>query len=248
MQPRRTFDDAAIASLAESIRQRGTLQPILVRPAEGGFELIAGERRLRAAQLAGVHELPAIVRAARDEELLELALIENIQREDLNPVERARAYQSLAEKYRLSHEDIAKKTGEDRATVTNYVRLLSLCDQVLELLANGAVSTGHAKALAGITDYSLQFNLATKAASGKWSVRQVEAAVAKAKSPGVITRPAESRPTVKDLEVRLAASLGMRVRIKEGRKRHSGRVIIDYYNLDDFERITARLGVSGAGS
>lgn len=244
MQPRRAFDDAKLMSLAESIRQRGTLQPILVRPADAGYELVAGERRLRAAQIAGIGELPAIVRNVRDDELLELALIENIQRAELNPVERGRAYQTLAEKYRLSHEDISKRIGEDRATVSNYIRLLSLSDAVLEMVANGELSTGHAKAIAGITDQSVQFEMASKAVTGKWSVRQAEVAVAKLKATGQGPKPSDARPTVKDLEERLSSAMGTRVRIKEGRKRHSGRVVIEYYNLDDFERITARLGVS----
>jgi len=243
-QPRKTFHVEQLNSLAESIKRNGTLQPIIVRPAGSGYELVAGERRLRAASLAGLAEIPAVVRPVRDDEMLELALIENIQRSDLNPIERARAYHSLTEKHGLSHEQIASKTGEDRATVANYIRLLSLSEEIQDMVASGDLSTGHAKAILGISDIILQYKLAQNALQGKWSVRQMEAAVAKTrKAPDAGSAP-DQRPAVRDVEQRLSAALGTRVRIHEGRKRHTGRVVVEYYNLDDFERITARLGLT----
>jgi ParB family chromosome partitioning protein len=243
MQPRREFDDAALASLAHSLKAKGALQPILVRPAEGGYELVAGERRLRAAGLAGLTELPAIVRAVKDDELLELALIENIQREDLNPIERAKAYHLLSQKYGLTHDAIADRVGEDRATVSNYLRILALDDEIQGLIGAGELSTGHAKAILGITDKAVQLQVARAVVKGRWSVRQAEAAAAKTKTGSRLASAIEARPAVKDVEQRLSTSLGMRVRIQEGRRKHAGRLVIEYYNLDDFERVTSLLGV-----
>lgn len=245
MQPRRTFDGQGIAALAESLRQRGALQPIVVRRIADGFELVAGERRLRAARAAGLAELPAIVRVVRDDELLELALIENIQRADLNPIERARGYQTLCTKYGLSHEEVAGRVGENRATVANYIRLLGLNPAIVELIEEGSLSTGHAKAILGLEDQSVQLHVANATVRGKWSVRQAEAAVAKAKGSASAKSAADVRPAAKDVEERLALAMGTRVKIVEGRKRHTGRIVIDYYNLDDFERITSRLGLPG---
>jgi ParB family chromosome partitioning protein len=147
MQPRRQFDDASLRGLADSMKSKGTLQPIVVRPSEGGYELIAGERRLRAAVMAELDSIPAIVRAIRDDDLFELALIENIQRVDLNPIEPARAYKTLQDRYDLSHDEIGRRMGEDRPTVSNYIRLLDLCEGVFEIVAAGKLGVGHAKAL-----------------------------------------------------------------------------------------------------
>ena len=244
LQPRRMFDEAALASLAESIRLRGTLQPVVVRPAAEGYELVAGERRLRAARLAGIPELPAIVRSAGDAEMLELALIENIQRADLNAVERARAYKNLQETYGLSHDEISRRMGEDRATVTNYLRLLSLPDEIIAMLAGGSINMGHARALLGCTDLNTQLSLAARISADGWSVRRVETTIAEAASRAVAPpKQKEARPAVKDIEDRMSAAVGARVHIKEGRRRHSGRIILEYAGLDDFQRIAAILGV-----
>ncbi len=243
-QPRRTFDEGKLEALAASLKARGVLQPIVVRPADAGYELVAGERRLRAAKIAGVKELPAIVRAAKDDELLELALIENVQRSDLNAVERARAYRSLHERYGLQHEEIGRRMGEDRATVSNYLRILSLHEHVLAMVASDMLGVGHAKALLGISDTSNQVKLAERAVQEGWSVRQLEKAVADSrKGNKPPPEPRVARPAVQDLEQRLSAVVGTRVQIKEGRKRHAGRMVIDYYSLDDFQRIVARLGL-----
>jgi ParB family transcriptional regulator, chromosome partitioning protein len=245
LQPRKTFDEAGLASLAASLRDRGALQPIVVRPAEGGYELVAGERRLRAARLAGLSELPAIVRSTGDGELLELALIENIQRADLNAVERARAYRVLSETHGLSHEEIARRMGEDRATVSNYIRLLLLPEEILDMVVGGQLSMGHARALLGCNDLKAQLSLALRSVSGNWSVRRVEQEIAGAATAA--TAKHEVRPAVRDLEERLSAAVGAKVHINEGRRRHSGRIVIEYANLDEFQRIAAMLGVDDDG-
>ena len=244
-QPRRAFDQQALEALAESMRRRGTLQPIALRPTESGFELIAGERRFRAAQMAGLESIPAIVRPVKDEDLLELALIENIQRENLNPVERAIAYRNLNIQHTLSHDEIAARMGEDRATVSNYMRLLGLDPEVLALVAGGGLSMGHAKALLGISDIKHQQSLAGRIVREGWSVRQTEAAVNNATNK-VANKPSKEvkvRPAVADMERKLTDALGTRVTIKEGRRRHTGKITIEYYALDDFERVTGKLGV-----
>lgn len=248
-QPRRHFNDEAIKSLAESLRRRGALQPITVRPAEGGYELIAGERRLRAAILAGIETIPAIVRAVKDDDLLELALIENIQRQDLNPVERAQAYKALQTRHGLTQDQIGERMGEDRATVSNYMRLLELHEDVLRFLAGGQLSMGHARALVGIVDKKTQLSFATRVVSEGWSVRRVEAAAGLLKHAGGAggTRQEKSskqRPQVAEMEQRLREHLGTRVAIREGRKQHTGRITIEYYSLDDFDRIVAQLGIA----
>jgi len=228
------------------MKSRGTLQPIVVRPAEGGYELVAGERRLRAASIAGLETIPAIVRAVRDEDLLELALIENIHRTDLNPIERARAYRSLQDRYGMSHEEIGRRMGDDRATVSNYIRTLELGEYVLELVASGELGIGHAKALIGIKDPIIQLRIGQQAARESWSVRQTEAAANAGRKSDKQTPAAvkEARPPVRDMEERLTRVLGRRVAIKEGRKRHTGRLTLEYYSLEDFDRLVGMLGVS----
>lgn len=246
-QPRRHFEPDALASLAESLKARGVLQPIIVRPSAGGYELVAGERRLRAARLAGLTELPAIVRQIPNDQLLELALIENVQRADLNPVERARGYQALQRDLGLSHAQIAERMAEDRATVTNYIRLLNLCEEVLEIVAQGKLSMGHARAITGISDPNMQYIIARSVLRQGWSVRRTEAEVAKHREvkPPAAARPGEpKRPAVADMEERLSAAVGTRVQVREGKRPHSGELVISYYNLDDFERITGLLGVA----
>lgn len=250
-QPRRTFDPERLAALAESIKARGALQPVVVRALDNGYELIAGERRLRASRLAGLKQIPVVVRTVRDDEMLEVALIENVQRENLNPVEKAKAYQLLAQKYGLSQEQIAQKMGEDRASVANTIRLLGLSEGCLEMLSAGELSVGHAKVLLAIVDGSEQLQLARRIVDEGWSVRRAEQSVSEAKSSGGGgggTPPvaAPPRPAVREMQDRLAAALGTKVRIKEGRRKHSGRITIEYYNLADFERIIHLLGIETA--
>ncbi len=248
MQPRREFSPESLSSLAESLKTCGTLQPIVVRPSEGGYELIAGERRLRAAQLANLGELPAIIRSVPDDKLLQFALVENLQRENLNPVERARAYRLMCDKHGLSHEEVAKHLSEDRATVANYRRPLALPEDVLAMLGNGGISTGHAKAILGAPDDATRSRLARRAATEQWSVRRTEQAVARMRGGGGATgKRKEKRPAVVDMEEQLSTALGTRTRIEEGRRQHTGRLVIEYYSLDDFQRIVSRLGVEHEG-
>lgn len=246
-QPRKVFDEAAIEGLSRSLKDRGALQPIVVRRSGSGFELVAGERRLRAARKAGLNEMPAVIRAVGDAEMLELALIENIQRADLGAVERARAYKALADRNGLTHEQIAEKMGEDRATVTNYLRLLSLAPAVLERIEDNSLNMGHARALLGLSDPRRQVELAERAAKEGWSVRRVETEVRRlvdAAKQGGRKEPELVRPAAADAARRLTEALGTRVEVREGRRRHTGRLVIEYYSLDDFERITQRLGLS----
>ena len=245
-QPRRHFDEPAIRGLADSIKERGALQPIIVRPSGNGFELVAGERRLRAAKIAGLSAIPAIARTVSDDEMLELALVENVQRADLNPIERARAYQKLNTHRGLSHEQIARKMGEDRATVSNYIRLLSLVDDALELVASGELSPGHGKALLGVSDPIRQAELAKRTQAEGWSVRRLESAarIAGRSKAGPQSPAPTPRPAIADMQRRLSQALGSRVRIREGRRAHSGRIEVEYKGLREFDRITSLLGVA----
>lgn len=241
MQPRKVFDDARLAELAESIRSRGTLQPIVVRPADSGYELVAGERRLRASKLAGLSVIPALIRAVADEHLLELALIENVQRADLNPIERAQAYRQLIEKYKLTHDEVARRTGEDRATVSNLLRILYLGDFERSAIAEGLLTLGHAKALLSIEDPLLRERTARHAIAEGWSVRRLEQLGGQARKAEPVVK--EKRPVVASLEDRLRAALGVRVSIRESRRRHAGKIVIEYGDLKEFERIVRQIGV-----
>ncbi len=250
LQPRRHFDERALASLAASLKEKGALQPVVARPTSTGYELIAGERRLRAARLAGLAVIPVVLRSTPDDELLELALIENVHREDLNAIDRARAYRVLCEQRELSHEEIARRVGEDRATVTNYIRLLGLAPEVIERIEAGEVGVGHAKALLGLSDHKTQWSYCERAVKERWSVRRLETAIVDARRRDKPNRkaPTPIRPAVREMEERLTAALRTRVTIREGRRRHSGRLMIEYYSLEDFERITGSLGVEQEGT
>lgn len=243
-QPRTDFNHDRLRELADSIRSTGVLQPIVVRPAgDGRYELIAGERRLRAAKLAGLAEIPAIVRQANDREALQLALIENLQRDDLGPLERATAYQRYLSTFGGTAEELAKLLSESRSNVANYLRLLKLRPEVAFMLGSGDLSMGQARALAGIDDPQRQLALARLAARRNLSVRQVEALVQDANRV-----PSESGATrVKDrhmteVEAAISKALGVRVALRSGKKKNTGRIIIHYGSLDEFERIIGRLG------
>jgi ParB family chromosome partitioning protein len=227
-QPRRRFDEDALSALAASLRARGVLQPVLVRPAVGGrYELIAGERRWRAARLAGLHAVPALVRARDDAESLELALIENMAREDLNPVEEARACAALVEELGLSREEVGVRVGRSRVAVSNLVRLLDLPDEALELLEAGALSEGHGRALLIASDHGDRRRLARAAAEQGWSVRDLEARardanrLADAGDAGSQRAARERHPDQLDacaaIAEALAAALGAEVRVAVGR-------------------------------
>jgi ParB family chromosome partitioning protein len=257
-QPRQRFDPAGLESLAASIRSEGVMQPIIVRAVTNGqngdhaYELVAGERRWRAAQLASLTEVPAIVRPLDDRQLAEWALVENIQREDLNPIERAEAFRSLTERFSLSHGEVAERVGLDRSTITNLLRLLDLEQSVRDLIRDGLLSMGQARALAGLADPAMQKLLGQRIVAEGMSVRAVEAAVKKAAalgSGGAVAAepppPAIRRAShLTDLEQQIARQLGSRVRIRPGRKKGAGAITIEFYSLDQFDALLNKLGVT----
>lgn len=253
-QPRRSFDDEALAELAESMRTHGVLQPVLVREAstaETGrpYELIAGERRLRAAQAAAVDDIPCLIRPSSPQDALELALVENIHRSDLNPIERAGAYRDLMDRFSLTQQDVAHRLGEPRATVANHLRLLDLCDYVQRAVASAALSFGHAKVLAGLAGAEAdQRRLAERVVRENLSVRKLELlveAVREGKPPGRGGKEGQSaeRPAyLGDVERQLSEAIGARVSIRPGRRKHAGRIVIEYHSLEDFDRVVEALG------
>jgi ParB family chromosome partitioning protein len=249
-QPRSVWDEQELEGLAESIRVNGVIQPVLVRPMDGGYELIAGERRYRAAILAGLTVIPAMVRSASDEETLELALVENIQRTDLNPMERARAYQKFCQTFSLSQTEAAQRLGEDRSVVSNYLRLLELPAEIKDMLVDGRLSMGHARAILALPTDQLQRSLAGRAMAGRLSVRDVERLVRRYLQDSVKTdvQKRVKAAYIMDLERQLATALGTKVRIEQSRRGQRGRIIVDYYTLDEFERLTERMGLASADS
>ena len=238
-QPRRVFNDTALNELVLSIKEKGVIQPIIVRKSTGSiYELIAGERRWRAAQTVGLTTIPAIVKDAAPAEALELALIENIQREDLNPLETAEAFQRLVNDFNLTHDDLSKKVGKDRATVTNYLRILKLPLEVKKHIAGGSLSIGHAKALLQLENQRLQKEIAARVIHKGLSVRETEA-ICKKSLAGKSSRSKPSRekdPQIASLEEKMMHSLGTKVRlIHKSNKR--GRIEIDYYSLEELDRL-----------
>jgi ParB family chromosome partitioning protein len=234
-QPRTQMDDERIEELSRSIRANGIIQPIVARKVDGGYEIVAGERRWRAAQRAGLLKVPVVVRDIPEERLLAVALIENIQRQDLNPIEEGHAYRRLADEFRLTQEEIADAVGKDRSSIANYVRLLRLPQEVRGHVASGTLSMGHARALLGVSDEDAQVKFARTILTGNLSVRETEALIRKAQEP----REAKPEP-VKDVHTRAAEdklrlSLGTRVRIVRTRK--GGKVEIDFGNEDELQRI-----------
>lgn len=243
-QPRKTWDDEHLADLAASITANGVIQPILLRQSEEGYEVIAGERRLRAAVLAGLDTIPAMVRQATDAQMLELALIENIHRTDLNPLERAQAYHSYINTFSLTQADAAKRLSEDRSVIANHLRLLDLPSEIKQMLVDGDLTMGHARAILALPTDDVRRKLANRAMAGRLSVREVERLVRLSLESGrPEKKPVEKAPNILDLEKRLREVLGTKVRIDASRRGHRGRIMIEYYTLDDFERITERLGL-----
>lgn len=239
-QPRTAIDDTRIEELARSIKANGVIQPIVVRKAEQGFEIIAGERRWRASQRAGLLKVPVVVRDVPDDRLLAVALIENIQREDLNPIEEAQAYRRLADDYHLTQDQIAESVGKDRSSVANFMRLLKLPLEIRENLGAGALSMGHARALLAIPDENAQLHIAREVVSRSLSVRETEAMAKKAAEPA---KPREEPPQ-KDVHTRAAEeklkfALGTRVRIV--RRGKAGRIEIDFQNEHELQRLYEHL-------
>jgi ParB family chromosome partitioning protein len=246
-QPRTEFDPEHLQELAASIKQRGVIQPLLVRPIAGTskFELIAGERRWRAARAAGLATIPVLVRTATDEETLEIALIENLQREDLNPIEEARAYDQLATQFKLTQEQVAEKVGRSRAAVANAVRLLGLPGELQTWLADGRLSVGHAKVILGLPMADEQRLVAAKILKDNLTVRATEQLVEQLltgkRRMGRAGGTALKAPEVQEIENKLQQKLGTRVTVRHGRKK--GRIEIEYYNNDELSRLLGLLGV-----
>jgi ParB family chromosome partitioning protein len=238
MQPRSHFDEAALESLAESIKTHGIVQPLLVRRREGGYELIAGERRWRAAKLAGIPRVPVIVKEVPDDSLLEIALIENIQRENLNPIEEAQAYKKLIETVGLTQESLASRVGRDRTYITNYLRLLRLPDDVQQLVREGRLSTGHARTLLALSHADMQRRIARQIIDGGLSVRATEQLVQKATEEKPARRPTPQAvdPNIKAAETKLRRALGTQVKILQAADGR-GRVEISFFNTQDLDRI-----------
>jgi ParB family chromosome partitioning protein len=246
LQPRTVFEPAKLEELAASIRANGVIQPIVVRKHADGFQIVAGERRWRASKLAGLAEVPVVVQDVADPQMLELALIENIQREDLNPVETAQAYDRLARELGLSQEEIGRRTGKDRTSIANMIRLLKLPREVQLLLAEHRLSMGHARAILGLPDADQQILLAEKAAAQGLSVRQVETLVQEMTSDrpkhggGPSRKESNQDPNVRAAAEELERLLGTRVRIVELSEQR-GRIEIEYYSQAELERIYDQL-------
>jgi ParB family chromosome partitioning protein len=239
-QPRTTFDQPRLEELAQSIRTSGIIQPLLVRPRGGLFELVAGERRWRAAQLAGLARIPAIIREIPDEKLLELALIENIQRQELNPIEEANAYKRLIESLNITQEEVAQRVGRDRTFITNYLRILKLPSEIQSLLENEKLSFGHARALLGLADVILQRRYAQKIVKHNWSVRETERRIKNAAQDRPVTSkriPKPEDPNIRSAEAKLRRRLGTQVRILPARAAISGKIEIEYYSSPDLDRL-----------
>lgn len=238
-QPRKFFSDDQLEELKESILAHGVLEPVIVRPLDGRYELVVGERRWRAAQLAGLESIPAAVRNLTDKESMELALVENIQREDLNPIEEAEAYKRLMDEFGMTQEQVAQRVGKKRSTVANRLRLLDLDPEIRAEVAAGRLSAGHAKALLSIESSRDRREVARRAMEEGWSVRAVEEygqRQPKKRAPvrRAVTRSAKD-PLILDVEERLQRSLGTKVRVVG--KSERGKIEIDYYSQDDMERI-----------
>lgn len=238
-QPRKVFNSTALNDLVASIKEKGIIQPVIVRKSSNNsYELIAGERRWRAAAAAGLTTIPAIVKDAAPAEALELALIENIQREDLNPIETAGAFQRLIDDFKMTHADMSKKVGKDRATVTNYLRILKLSADVKKWIAEGSLSMGHAKALLQVESKQLQINIARKVIHNGLSVRATEALCKKSASGGTpVKRVPIKDPQIASLEEKLIQNLGTKVYLKHRSNKKGGKIEIEYYSLEELDRL-----------
>jgi ParB family chromosome partitioning protein len=240
-QPRQSADTAALEALAASIAAHGVLQPIIVVATLDGYQLVAGERRLRGAELAGLTTIPAIVREVAEQDQLELALVENLQRADLNPMEEARAYQRLIDEFGLDQMAVAQRVGRARSSVANTLRLLELAEPVQVALAAGRISEGHARAIAGLAEHSSQVTVSQAVESGGLSVRQTEELVRRLKDlQPTVSRPERpADPDLERLEAQLREALGTKVSVTSTRR--GGRITIEFYGEEDLERLTARL-------
>lgn len=237
-QPRKFFNEEALQELSDSIKQHGIVQPLVVAKKDDYFEIIAGERRWRAAKLAGLKEVPVVIKDYSPQEIMEVALIENIQREDLNPVEEAKAYQNLIKEYNLKQEEVAERVSKSRSAITNSLRLLKLSDDVLTLLMEEEISSGHARALLGLEDSEKQLEIAEKIAKDHLSVREVEKLVKNINQPAKKTKKKELSNDFlyHDMEEKVKLKTGTKVRINR-KSENKGKIEIEYYSQDDLEKI-----------
>ncbi|WP_062307063.1 ParB/RepB/Spo0J family partition protein [Alicyclobacillus sendaiensis] len=235
-QPRRTFNEEKLQELCDSIREHGILQPLIVRRSQvKGFDIVAGERRYRAAKMAGLQVVPAVVRDLSDVLLMEIALIENLQREDLNPIEIADAYAKLIETCHLTQDELAKRVGQSRSHITNMLRLLQLPDQIQDMVSRGTLTMGHARALLSVEDAEEQLRLAEQTVKEAWSVRKLEMVIYQPKKVSRETNKPALPTEYRRYQEQVQAYLGTSVRIQPGKKR--GKIEIDYYSEDDLRRI-----------
>ncbi len=243
-QPRKNFDEDSLLELAESIKQFGLLQPILVQDRKTYFEIVAGERRWRAAKLAGLKEIPVIIKNLTEREIVEISLIENIQRENLNPIEEAMAYKRLLTEFDLKQDEVAERVSKSRTAVTNSMRLLKLCDEVQQMIIDDMITTGHARALISIEDKEQQYMVAQKIFDEKLSVRDVEKLVKDINKPvkekKKIDKDKRLEIVYQDIEEKLKQSLGTKVAISS-KGQGAGKIEIEFYNNDDLEKITDKL-------
>lgn len=240
-QPRKKFSDEAITSLADSIREHGMLQPILVRPlSSGGYQIVAGERRWRAARMLGLDEVPVNIRELSDSETMQIAIIENLQRENLNPVEEANGYNELIEKYGMTQDKVAKMVGRSRSSVANAIRILTLPESVLDMLEKGSLSVGHAKALLGFEDRELLISIAEKASDGGMTVRQVENAVKKSEE-SVTDKSADRHIDNYFVEMEISLNEKLRRRVKVDYGKSKGTLILEFYDKNDLAEIAEKL-------
>lgn len=243
-QPRKHFDEDALTELAESIKQFGIIEPLVVVKRKGYYELIAGERRWRAARLAGLKEVPVVIKDFSEQEIVEIALIENIQREDLNPIEEAHAYERLINEFNLKQDEVAERVSKSRTTITNSLRLLKLTDEVQQMLIDEMLSTGHVRALISITDAELQYETAMYIFDKKLSVRETESYVKKLLSGKPVKKKDDGADDVSflyhEIEERIKNAIGTKAVIR-AKNRNKGKIEIEYYSEDDLERITQLL-------
>lgn len=244
-QPRKQFDEEALQELSDSIKKYGVLEPLIVTKKDNYYEIIAGERRWRAARLAGIKEVPVVIRDYTDKEIMEISLIENIQREDLNPIEEAQAYEALISEYNLKQEEVAERVSKSRSTITNSLRLLKLCEDVRQMVMYNMISTGHARALIPIEDPKLQYETAAIVYDQKLSVRETEAyvkAILEEKPEKEEKKQSEKDLSVfySDIENKLKSILGAKIAIKASNN-GKGKIEINYYSQDELDRITEML-------
>ncbi len=239
-QPRKNFDETAISALADSIQEHGILQPILVRPLSfGGYQIVAGERRWRAARMLGLDEVPVIIRDLSDLETAQIALIENLQRENLNPLEEAQGYKQLQDDFDMKQDEIAKTVGKSRSAVANAMRLLRLPEEVQELLIDGSISAGHARALLAFTNEALMIEAAQKAAAGLLTVRQLEKMASDSEKPDKPDQPQQISSYYREMEISLHDRLARKVKVDF--KKNKGTLTLEFYDEDDLRALAEKL-------